>query len=84
VRVEANQTRPETTVGEYVRSLLADMNYHGTLLPRLPVNIEREIKLKLLQAKQNEDRAKYNAQDSRTMQYFQTLGSRVRAGPIWR
>jgi pre-mRNA-splicing factor 38B len=79
VRVEANQTRPETTVGEYVRSLLADMNYHGTLLPRLPVNIEREIKVKLLQAKQNEDRAECNARDSRTMQYFQTLGSRVRA-----
>jgi pre-mRNA-splicing factor 38B len=79
VRVEANQSRPETTVGEYVCSLLTDMNYHGTLLPRLPVNIEREIKVKLLQEKQNEDRAKCNARDARTMQYFQTLGSRVRA-----
>lgn len=79
VRVEANQAKPETTVGEFVRSLLTDMNYHGTLLPRLPVNIEREIKVKLLQAKQNEDRAKHHTQNDRTMQYFQTLGSRVRA-----
>jgi pre-mRNA-splicing factor 38B len=53
------------------------MNYHGMLLPHLPVNIECKIKLKLLQAKQNEDCAKYNAWDSCTMQYFQTFGSHV-------
>jgi pre-mRNA-splicing factor 38B len=77
VRVEAN--RPETTVGKFVRSLLRDMNYHGTILPRLPVTIEREVKVKLLQAEQIEDRALRHYKNSRAMQHFQTVGSRVRA-----
>lgn len=77
VKVQAN--RPETTVGQYCRSLLQDMNYHGTLLPRLPVAIERDIKVKLLQAQQIEDRAMRHYKNSRTMEYLQTLGSKVRA-----
>ena len=71
--------RPETTVGMFVRSLLKDMNYHGTILPRLPVTIEREVKVKLLLAEQIEDRALLHYRDSRAMQHFQTVGSRVRA-----
>lgn len=77
VKVQTN--RPETTVGQFVRSLLGEMNYHGTLLPRLPVAIEREIKVKLLQAQQIEDRAMQHYKNSRAMQYFGTVGSRVRA-----
>lgn len=75
--MEAN--RPETTVGHFVRNLLKEMNYHGTLLPRLPVTIERDIKVKLLQAQQIEDRAMLHYKNSQAMQYFQTIGNRVRA-----
>jgi len=75
--VESN--RPETTVGQFVRSLLENMNYHGTLLPRLPVAMERELKVKLLQAQQVEDRAMQHYKNAHAMQYFQTLGSKVRA-----
>eukprot|EP00475_Leptophrys_vorax_P025541 TRINITY_DN35771_c0_g1_i6.p1 TRINITY_DN35771_c0_g1~~TRINITY_DN35771_c0_g1_i6.p1 ORF type:complete len:435 (+),score=76.97 TRINITY_DN35771_c0_g1_i6:693-1997(+) len=38
----------QTTVGAFVRKLLSDRNYFSTLLPRIPVLIEREIKKKLL------------------------------------
>ena len=77
VQVEVN--RPKTTVGNFVRSLLQDMNYHGTLLPRLPVAMERDIKVKLLQAQQIEDRAVLHFKNAQTMQYFTMLGSKVRA-----
>lgn len=79
VRVEANTSRGETTVGAYIRSLLTNMDYYGTKLPRLPVAIEREIKVKLLQAERTEDRAQKHWKNSRSMDYFQKLGNRVRA-----
>ena len=49
VRIEASFSKPEISVGEYVRSLLTSMDYFGTILPRLPIGLEREIKVKLLQ-----------------------------------
>lgn len=79
VQVAANSSKPEITVGSYVRSLLTDMNYHGTLLPRLPVAIERDVKVKLLQAEQIEDRAKSHANDNQKMLHFLKVGNRVRA-----
>lgn len=79
VRIVANQALAASTVGDFVRSLLSDLNFHGTRLPRLPVSIERDIKVKLLQAEKVEERAKRHLRDSRTMDYFKKLGSRVRA-----
>lgn len=79
VRIYSNPSRPETTIGEYVKSLLKDMNYYGTVLPRLPVVIEREVKVKLMQEKQSEDRALDHLRDERFMEYCQNVGCKIRA-----
>jgi len=66
-------------VGDYVRSLLQRMDYHRTLLPRLPVSVERDIKVQLLQAEQIEARAKKHLQNPQIMDYFSKIGTQVRA-----
>lgn len=73
--------KKEETIGQYVHDLLTEMDYHGTLLPRLPLNVEREIKVKLLLAEKIEDRAKQhlkNKGSNSAMEYFQ-IGARIRA-----
>lgn len=79
--VQTAPSQPDTTVGEYARNLLTDMNYCNgtTLLPRLPVSIQRDLKVKLLQVDQIEMRAKHHKADGKLMSYFSTVGSRVRA-----
>lgn len=79
VRIEASFSKPEISVGEYVRSLLTSMDYFGTLLPRLPIGLEREIKVKLLQAEETELRAQSHLNDEQRMNYFRTVGSRITA-----
>lgn len=84
VQVEAQSkshrnNKPESTVGDYVRSLLTEMEYYGTLLPRLPVAIERDLKVKLLQAEQIEKRAKLHFRDTTKMGYLQRIGNPIRA-----
>ena len=79
VQICANPSRPEGTVGEFVRQLLQSMDYYGTLLPRLPVQIEREIKAKLVEAEEIERRAKANLSDRSKMEHFKRVGSAVRA-----
>lgn len=79
LRISAKMTQKETTVGEYVRSLLTDMEYCGTLLPRLPVAVERDIKVKLMQAEKIEERALKHLKDRRNMSFFETMGSRIQA-----
>lgn len=46
------------TLGQYVRDLLTEMSYVGTLLPRLPIAVERDLKCKLLLAEKVERRAR--------------------------
>jgi len=75
----SGQDHEQMTVGKYVRQLLETNQYHGTLLPRLPVTIEREIKVKLLQAEKIEERAKKHFKNSRSMDYFRKLGSNIKA-----
>jgi hypothetical protein len=75
----AKQQNQSETIGSYVRRLFTDKNYHGTILPRLPIQIERDIQVKLLQAEKTEERAKRNALDSRKMSCFQKLGAKVMA-----
>ena len=77
VRISTSQNVPEMTIGEYVRSLLTDMNYHGTLLPRLPN--DREMKVKLLQEEEIENRALSHLKNKKYMDYFQTIGCNIRA-----
>eukprot|EP00592_Proboscia_alata_P026573 CAMPEP_0194443916 /NCGR_PEP_ID=MMETSP0176-20130528/126977_1 /TAXON_ID=216777 /ORGANISM="Proboscia alata, Strain PI-D3" /LENGTH=398 /DNA_ID=CAMNT_0039270229 /DNA_START=608 /DNA_END=1804 /DNA_ORIENTATION=+ len=72
--------KKEESIGQYVHDLLTEMDYHGTLLPRLPLNVEREIKVKLLLAEKIEDRAKQhlkNKGSNSAMEYFQ-IGARIR------
>ena len=79
VQICGNPARPEGTVGEFVRQLLKSMDYYGTLLPRLPVQIERDVKAKLVEGEEIERRAKANLSDPSKMQHFRRVGSAVRA-----
>jgi pre-mRNA-splicing factor 38B len=40
--------KEEKSMGEFARAVLEDMKYYGTLFPRIPVLISREIKKKIL------------------------------------
>lgn len=51
----------KTTIGEYARKLLTELQYYNTMLPRIPVMIERGIKVKLLLFEERQLRAKRNA-----------------------
>ncbi len=75
----AKQFGSSETMGEYIRRLFTDKNYYGTILPRLPIHMEREIQVKLLQAEKVEERAKKHATNPRTMSCFQKLGAKVMA-----
>jgi pre-mRNA-splicing factor 38B len=77
--VQIRQGKADTTVGEYIRSLLEDLEYYGTRLPRLPLTLERQFKVKLLQAERVEERAKQHEKNTAAMEYFQKLGSRLQA-----
>ena len=74
-----HQQRNET-IGDFVRLLFSsDLNFYGTVLPRLPLQSERELQAKLLFAERIQDRRKKHFSNRKTMDYFQTLGSRVMA-----
>ena len=59
--------------------LLNDLDYFGTRLPRPPLIIERQLKVKLLQAEKVEERAKKHLQNQAAMEYFQKTGARIQA-----
>lgn len=48
------------TIGEYCIKLLTDMQYYGTTLPRIPVLIERKIKVQLLLLEEKQRRRRNN------------------------
>jgi len=77
--VQIRQGKAETTVGKYCQMLLNDLEYYGTRLPRLPLAMERQFKVKLLQAERVEERAKGHLGNGAAMEYFQKVGSRVQA-----
>jgi len=77
VKLYAN-TKNMSTVGKYSRDLLMDMNYFSTtLLPRLPTNVERDIKVKLLLTSEIQRRAESHFANN--MSYFSNIGVKVRA-----
>ncbi|CAK4668537.1 unnamed protein product [Aphanomyces euteiches] len=49
-----------TTMGAWVRTLLEDVNYFNTILPRIPKKIQDGIKIKLLLHEQRKKREKEN------------------------
>jgi len=77
--VQIRQGKSEITVGMYVRLLLENQEYYGTRLPRLPLLLERQFKVKLLQAERIEERAKLHLGNTAGMTYFQKVGSRIQA-----
>jgi pre-mRNA-splicing factor 38B len=79
VKIRANVNSKDSTVGDFVRGLLTDLEFYGTRLPRLPVGIEKEIKVKLLLEEEIEQRAQRHLSDSKVMEYFEKIGSRVQA-----
>ena len=78
-QVQICQGKAETTIGLYVQMLLNDLDYYGTRLPRPPVTIERQFKVKLLQAERVEERAKRHLANVAAMEYFQKSGARIQA-----
>lgn len=48
------------TLGEYVENLLKEYDYYGTRLPRIPMQIEREIKALLTLLHERRERLKQN------------------------
>jgi pre-mRNA-splicing factor 38B len=79
VKIRASMSCKEITVGDFVRDLLNDLNYYTTRLPRLPIAIEREIKVKLLEEQQYEERAQRHLKDKMVMEHFERVGSKVQA-----
>jgi len=79
VLTSSKTAQKEITVGQYVRNLLTDMEYCGTLLPRLPVAVERDIKVKLMQAEKIEERALKHLQNKKSLSFFEKIGSRIQA-----
>lgn len=70
----------DVTVGGFVRRLFSsELDFYGTMLPRLPMQVERDVQVKLLFAEKIEERAKKHVSNRKTMDYFKTLGSRVMA-----
>ena len=53
-------TKYTITMGEYVESILNDYDYHGTRLPKIPTQIERDIKAKLIFVEEKRERKKKN------------------------
>jgi hypothetical protein len=37
-----------TTIGQYVKDLLGDMNYFGTVLKRIPVKLQRDLSMQVI------------------------------------
>jgi len=79
VKIRANVSSKESTVGHFVRYLLTDLEYYGTRLPRLPIADEREIKDKLFEEEQIEERAQRHLKDKTVMEFFERVGSKVQA-----
>ena len=65
------------TIGSYCVKLLTDMQYFGTTLPRIPVPIERRIKVMLLLLEEKKKRRRTNRRAQSSGQF--SVGAKVRA-----
>lgn len=66
------------TIGDYCIKLLTDMSYYGTTLPRIPVPIERNMKVMLMLLDAKKKRRVKNQRDLLQYGYFQ-IGDKIRA-----
>lgn len=77
---QSQRDRHPQTIGDYVKKLFSsERNYYGTMLPRLPTQIERDIQVNLLLAEKIDKRAKKHLGNPKTMEHFKKLGSKVMA-----
>jgi pre-mRNA-splicing factor 38B len=68
------------SMGAFVRLLFQSRDYYGqTTLPRLPITIERDLKVKLLASEKISERAAQHYKNSERMKQFQTVGCKVMA-----
>eukprot|EP00531_Pseudo-nitzschia_arenysensis_P004373 CAMPEP_0116135870 /NCGR_PEP_ID=MMETSP0329-20121206/11423_1 /TAXON_ID=697910 /ORGANISM="Pseudo-nitzschia arenysensis, Strain B593" /LENGTH=516 /DNA_ID=CAMNT_0003630703 /DNA_START=7 /DNA_END=1557 /DNA_ORIENTATION=- len=67
------------TIGSLVRKLWSERDFYGTMLPRLPIQVERDLQVKLLFAEKIQERAQKHLANYKTMAHFKKLGSRVMA-----
>ncbi|KAF1316089.1 Pre-mrna-splicing factor 38b, partial [Globisporangium splendens] len=65
----------KTTIGEWLVGLLEDINYFGTILPRIPKKIEDSIKVKLLLHGRKKEREQANL----SIVEFLKPGTKIRA-----
>lgn len=77
--IKVEQSARPTTIGEFVRRLFSGRDFCGTALPRLPILVERDLQVKILQADKAAERAAFHFKNSARMAYFQTLGNKVMA-----
>lgn len=77
--VQIKQGRKDSTVGDFCQSLLENMDYYGTRLPRLPLTTERQVKVKILQSDRMEERAHRHLKNKAAMEYFQKVGAKIQA-----
>ncbi|KAJ8613356.1 hypothetical protein CTAYLR_002259 [Chrysophaeum taylorii] len=64
-----------STVSSWLRDLLTDQKYFGTILPRIPVKIEREMQVKMMLLEESVERATKNQRIVRKL----VVGANVRA-----
>jgi pre-mRNA-splicing factor 38B len=67
------------TIGKYLTKLLTDMQYYNTTLPRIPVPIERKIKVLLLLLEEKQRRRKNNINMIENGSFNFANGSKVMA-----
>ena len=77
VAIKGAKGTVQQTMGEFVRNLFSSREYHGTTLPRYPLQIERHLSVKILQADKVAERANRHFKNQQHMRVFQTLGSKV-------
>ena len=65
------------TMGSYLINLLSDMHYYNTTLPRIPVPIERKMKVMLLMLGEKQKRRLANQKDEDRGKFVK--GAKVRA-----
>ncbi|CAE7547506.1 Prpf38b, partial [Symbiodinium microadriaticum] len=73
----SSDTAVTLTMGAYLINLLSDMHYYNTTLPRIPVPIERKIKVMLLMLSEKQRRRQANQRDEERGKYIK--GTKVSA-----
>ena len=77
----SSDTSITLTIGAYLINLLTDMHYYNTTLPRIPVPIERRIKVMLLLLGEKQERRIGNQRDEEKGKFCR--GAKVSQPVVW-